>query len=164
MGALVAGELVRAQAARIRSLTLIAPAGLGEYINREFVDRFVTASSRREIRGVLEMLFADPAFVTRELVEDVLRYKRTAGVSEALATVRDCLFRDGTQQESIVELISDLDVPVTLIWGAEDRVLPATQRVAAPASSRIELLAGIGHSPHVEAAAEVNRILTEVLA
>jgi hypothetical protein len=43
---------------RVASRTLVAPAGLGEDINPDDIDGFVAAERRRELRGVLELLFA----------------------------------------------------------------------------------------------------------
>ena len=164
MGALVAAEIARRHQAAVRSLTLIAPAGFGSDINQDFVDGLVNASSRREVRAVLQMLFANPNLVTRELVEEVLRYKREQGVREALGVLRDRMFPEGKQHQSIVDLVGAMDVPVIVLWGAQDRVLPAEQRHAVPDSARVETLDGVGHSPHLEAAGEVNRVFLEALS
>ena len=40
--------------------------------------------SRRELKPVVERLFADPSLVSRTLLDDLLRYKRLDGVSELL--------------------------------------------------------------------------------
>jgi pyruvate dehydrogenase E2 component (dihydrolipoamide acetyltransferase) len=47
MGGLVAGAFAQAEPRRVRSLTLIDPAGLGEEIDAEYVEGFVAATSRR---------------------------------------------------------------------------------------------------------------------
>ena len=46
---------------------------------------------------MLELLFADPGLVTRQLVDDVLRYKRLDGVDDALGTLASSLFPGGRQ-------------------------------------------------------------------
>src|SRR5262249_12465576 len=45
LGGLVAAQFAAAEPDRVRSLALIAPAGLGEEIDREYVDGFVAATS-----------------------------------------------------------------------------------------------------------------------
>lgn len=58
-------------------------------------------------------------------------------------------------------------LPVLLIWGENDRVLPVTHghdAHRALASSRLEVLPGVGHLPHREAAAEVADIIDGFLA
>jgi pyruvate dehydrogenase E2 component (dihydrolipoamide acetyltransferase) len=130
------------------SLTLIAPAGVGQAINRDFIDGFIAAESRRELKPVLQLLFADESLVTRSLVDDVLKYKRIDGVTDALTTIAGAAF--GSQVE-----LTDLDVPLLVIWGAEDRIIPA------PGDAQV--IEGAGHSPHMEAAGEVNRLLERFL-
>jgi pyruvate dehydrogenase E2 component (dihydrolipoamide acetyltransferase) len=157
MGGLVAGELAAAAPDRVLSLTLIAPAGLGDEVNASYIDGFVAASSRKELKPVLQMLFADPSLVTRSMVDDVLKYKRLDGVQTALTELRDQLFAGGSQARSL-----DLDAyagPLLVIWGAEDAIIPAAHADHAPSRADVHVLDGVGHSPHMEAAGEVNRLV-----
>jgi pyruvate dehydrogenase E2 component (dihydrolipoamide acetyltransferase) len=143
LGGLVAAQL--AERGRAASLTLVAPAGFGQPVNQEYLDGFISAESRRELKPVLQMLFADESLVTRSLVDDVLKYKRIDGVTEALTTLRGAAFADAPE----------VDVPVLTIWGAEDRIIPP--------GADAELIEGAGHSPHMEAAGEVNRLIDRFL-
>lgn len=163
LGGLVAARTAIEHPSLARSLTLIAPAGLGEEINGEFLDRFVAASSRRELRGALELLFADPGQVSRQLIDEVLAYKRIDGVSVALSALADELQRDGRQHESVTAELDSLATPLLVIWGAEDRIIPAEQIRAAPARAKTHVLQGVGHSPHLEAPTEVRGLLEEFL-
>ena len=47
-----------------------------------------------------------------------------------------------------------LTMPVLLLWGAEERVLPSSGlaffREHLPAHARVEVVAGVGHSPQVD--------------
>ncbi|MCB1946834.1 MAG: acetoin dehydrogenase dihydrolipoyllysine-residue acetyltransferase subunit, partial [Thauera sp.] len=85
MGAAIAAQLARDQPGRIASLALAAPAGLGEAIDAGYIEGFVAAASRRELKPVVERLFADPSLVGRQLLDDLLKYKRLDGVGELLA-------------------------------------------------------------------------------
>jgi pyruvate dehydrogenase E2 component (dihydrolipoamide acetyltransferase) len=76
----------------VRSLTLIGSGGLSDEIDAEYVDGFVPAISRRELKPVLQRLFADPDQVSRQMVDEVLRYKRRDGVQDALRALADSLF------------------------------------------------------------------------
>ena len=143
LGGLVAAQV--AERGRAASLTLVAPAGFGQPVNQEFLEGFISAESRRELKPVLQLLFADESLVTRSLVDDVLKYKRIDGVTEALTTLRGAAFADAPE----------VDVPVLTIWGAEDRIIPP--------GADAELIGGAGHSPHMEAAGEVNRLIDRFL-
>ena len=148
MGGLVAGVVALRSPERVRSLTLIDSAGLGEEVDPDYLDGFVDAESRRELKPVLEMLFADTSQVTRRLVDDVLKYKRIDGVTESLRTLRD-----GVLAGEHIDL-DELDAPVLVIWGAKDRI------IAQPAGE-LRVIESSGHSPHLESAAEVNELIRE---
>jgi pyruvate dehydrogenase E2 component (dihydrolipoamide acetyltransferase) len=164
LGALVAAELALADPDRVLSLALVAPAGLGEEIDREYVEGFVAASGRRDLKPVLQRLFADPDLVNRQMVDDVLKYKRLDGVQEALTTLAGRLFPDGRQARVLAGELGDGSVPVLVIWGEDDAIIPAAHAEAAPGRAETRVLPGVGHSPHMEAAGEVNRLLEGFLA
>jgi pyruvate dehydrogenase E2 component (dihydrolipoamide acetyltransferase) len=162
MGGLVAGQFASEAPERVLSLTLIATAGLGPEIDSAYVDGFVGATGRKDLKPVLQRLFADPSLVNRSMVDDVLKYKRLDGVQDTLETLRDRLFAEGRQTVSL-----DLDAypgPVKVIWGADDAIIPAAHADAAPSRADVHVLEGVGHSPHMESAGEVNRLLEGFLA
>ncbi|MEA2321367.1 MAG: hypothetical protein QOD81_1217 [Solirubrobacteraceae bacterium] len=164
MGGLVAAQLALADPDRVLSLALIAPAGLGEEIDREYVEGFVSATGRRDLKPVLQRLFADPGLVNRTMVDDVLKYKRLDGVQEALRTLADRLFPDGRQARTLASDLEAADVPVLVIWGERDAIVPAAHAEAAPGRAETRVLPDVGHSPHMEAAGDVNRLLEGFVA
>ena len=143
---------------------LIAPVGFGSEINAGYIDGFIAARTRRELKPVLQLLFADSDLVTRQLVDEVLRYKRLDGVEDALRLLQEGLFADGRQQRVIAAELDRLEIPILVIWGARDQVIPSGQAEEAPEGARVEILPEAGHSPHMEAAGEVNRLLEGFLA
>jgi pyruvate dehydrogenase E2 component (dihydrolipoamide acetyltransferase) len=161
MGGLVAGALAAESPERVRSLTLIGTVGLGEEIDREYVEGFVAAVSRRDLKPVLQRLFADPGQVSRQMVDEVLRYKRLDGVQGALRAIADSLFADGRQRERLD--LDGLDVPLLVLWGEHDQVIPAAHAEAAPARADVHVLDGAGHSPHMESASRVNDLVARFL-
>ena len=112
LGGAVCAQLAIDDAARARSLVLIAPAGFGDEINGEYLAGFVAARSRRELMPVLGLLFADPALVTRQMAEEVLRYKRLDGVDTALGAISAAVFPDGTQAIDLASGLTDSAVPL----------------------------------------------------
>jgi pyruvate dehydrogenase E2 component (dihydrolipoamide acetyltransferase) len=163
LGGLVAILLAAARPEQVASLTLVAPAGLGEEINGDFLDAFAAATSRRELKAAMASLFADQGQVTRKLVEETLRYKRLEGVPEALGTLRDGLAEGGRQRAQVADLLASLTMPVLVIWGSDDEVIPAAQAAAGPSAARVEILGGVGHSPQVEAPDRLGALLAEHL-
>jgi len=161
MGGAVAGSLAIAHPGRIESLALIASAGLGEEINGDYIEGFIAANRRKEMKNALTLLFADPELVNRQLVNDVIKFKRLDGVDEALRTMADKLFPDGKQAD--VPDLSNVEVPMLVVWGREDQILPVSHSENVPGHARVEVLDNSGHMPQMESAGAVNRIIGEFL-
>jgi pyruvate dehydrogenase E2 component (dihydrolipoamide acetyltransferase) len=157
MGGAVAGSFALAHRERVASLVLIASAGLGEEINEDYIEGFIAANRRREMKRVLGLLFADPDLVTRRLVNDELRFKRMDGVDEALRAVADKMFPDGSQAEG--PDLSGLETPVLVIWGQDDQIIPASHTENLSDGARIEILEDTGHMPQMESAGRTNRLI-----
>ena len=159
LGGAIAAELAGTAPDRVRSLSLIASVGLGREFLPGFLDGFVAARRRRQIKPVLDALFADPALVTRRLVNDVLQYKRLDGVEQALGAIARNLVSDGQQTVSIRECLATYPGPTLLIWGAADRIVPATHAGGLPDRMHVEVIDAVGHMPMMEASMRVNQVL-----
>jgi pyruvate dehydrogenase E2 component (dihydrolipoamide acetyltransferase) len=148
---------------RVASLTLIASAGLGAEINTAFIGGFVRATRRREMADVLNLLVRDPALVSRTMVEDVLRYKRLDGVSAALARIAEAWFAGGRQSLDLAQRIATLVMPVQVIWGREDRIIPVAHAEVLASRLPVHILDEAGHLPHMEKASEVTRLVSRFI-
>lgn len=162
LGGAVALRMAEAEPGRVRSLTLIAPAGLGPGIDAGYLEGFLAAERRKAMKEVLQHLFADPSVVSGEMVEDTLRMKRMDGAMEALHRIAAGLVRDGRQAEDLRPILDRLDVPTLVIWGEADAIIPAAQAEGLRVS--VQIVAGAGHMPQMERAAEVNRLIAAHLA
>lgn len=163
LGGAVAVYTALHHAGHVASLTLIAPAGLGDEIDGAFIDGFIKANRRKQLQEVLGKLFADPALVSRDMADGVLKFKRLDGATEALTAVANANFGAGRQVLAIKGRLGEIGVPVQVIWGAEDRILPAHQAEAVPANVAVHVLPGVGHMPHLEKPAEVNRLIAALV-
>ena len=159
MGGAIAALVALRHPERAASLTLVAAAGLGLEIDGTFIDGFIRAGRRREAIEVLTRLVYDPALVSRVMVEEVLRYKRLDGVTGALTTIAQAWFADGRQKLDLRERIAALASPVQVIWGREDRIIPAAHGEALAGRFPVRVLDQAGHLPHLEKAGEVGRLL-----
>jgi pyruvate dehydrogenase E2 component (dihydrolipoamide acetyltransferase) len=159
LGGAVAALVALARPEGAASLSLIASAGLGPEINGTFIDGFVRATRRRKAAEVLALLVHDPALVSRKMVEDVLRYKRLDGVAAALSAIAASWFGGGRQRLARADRIVALPIPVQIIWGREDRIIPVAQAEALRSRLPVHILTGAGHLPHMEKAAEASRLV-----
>ena len=121
---------------RVAALTLIAPAGLRRRRSPAISSRASSPRRRaRKLRPVLEMLAANPELVTADMVEDVLKFKRLDGAIGGAAKHRRREFRRRQAARSRCATGSaSSTMPVQVVWGEADRVLPAKprRRPAAP--------------------------------
>jgi pyruvate dehydrogenase E2 component (dihydrolipoamide acetyltransferase) len=159
MGGAIAALVALRRPERVASLSLIAPAGLGPEVDSSFIDAFIGAGRRREAAEALSRLVHDPALVSRTMVEDVLRYKRLDGVQAALEAIARAWFVGGRQQLDLTTQILQLSVPVQVIWGRDDHILPAVQAGALASRLPVHILEATGHLPQLEQPAEVGRLL-----
>jgi pyruvate dehydrogenase E2 component (dihydrolipoamide acetyltransferase) len=164
LGGGVALYLALESPARVASATLISPIGLGPEINAGYIDRFIEAGKRKEMKAVLQQLFADPELVSRDMVMEVLKAKRIDGAIASMKTIAGAVFAGGSQALQLSGRMAELAAPVQVIWGAEDRIVPVAHAETVPAGITVHRVEGAGHMAHMEGASEVNRLIEDLIA
>jgi len=164
LGGAIALDLALNHGERVASVTAVCSAGLGPEINMAYIDGFMQAKRRKQLQPVLEMLVADPEMVSREMIEDVLKFKRLDGAEAALNRIVDGTFAGGRQALQLTGRLGEIGVPVQVIWGRQDRIIPVGHAEGLPASIRVHVLDGAGHMVHLEKAAEVNDLIKGFVA
>lgn len=159
LGGAVVVALAAAAPHRVRSLALLASAGLGAEINAEYIDGFVSATNRNTLKPHVARLFADPSLVTRRLIDDLLKYKRLEGVDACLRLLSEKNFPGGRQGTVLRDELARLHIPVLVAWGNDDQIIPPRHASGLPSPVQVELIPGKGHMIMMEAAGEVNRLL-----
>lgn len=84
-----------------------------------------------------------------------------------LRTLRSVVDYRGQAVSALNRLHMTAQLPVMLVWGDEDRIIPVAHGHAAHQAlpgSRLEILPGIGHFPHVEAPDQVTALLADFIA
>ncbi|MGI9433992.1 MAG: acetoin dehydrogenase dihydrolipoyllysine-residue acetyltransferase subunit [Geminicoccaceae bacterium] len=148
---------------RVASATLIAPAGLGDEINMDYINGFIEQKRAKKLRAVLELLVADPNAITTEMIDEVIKFKRVDGVGQALEKLRDGLMPGGRQAMLLKDRLSSLAAPIRVIWGKEDKILPANHADGLPDNVEVVLYDQTGHMPHMERATEVNALIAAAI-
>jgi pyruvate dehydrogenase E2 component (dihydrolipoamide acetyltransferase) len=156
MGAGVALALAAKAPARVSSLALLCGFGLGGTLNRDYIAAFLEAERRKEMKAAAEMLFADTELVTKDLVENLLNFKRIDGVQSALETLAANALSDASAA-GVQAGLGGLTVPRLAIWGASDQVV--SQPASPPPGFDQVVIDAAGHMPHMEAAPLVNERL-----
>jgi pyruvate dehydrogenase E2 component (dihydrolipoamide acetyltransferase) len=162
LGAAVAARMAIDHTGLARSLILIAPAGFSTTgVSEEFLTGVIEAQRAKDLKPYMEMLLADPAMVTKDMVDDVLKFKRTDGVEEALSAIRDRLVAG----EDAAALRRDLAaIPLAVVIASKaDRIVGAPDESALPPGFAVVWIDGAGHMPHLEKASEVNALLVKAI-
>jgi pimeloyl-ACP methyl ester carboxylesterase len=77
------------------------------------------------------------------------------GADEAVKAIAATAFSRSGQQVEFLDRLNQLEVPVMIVWGELDRVVPARQAMAAAIAlptAWLEIFEGVGHVPQIEAA------------
>lgn len=161
-GGAVAARLAARGAVDARGLCLFAPAGLGPQIDQAFIRGFVRARSEVSLRPWLEHLVHDPATISTAFVKAVAAQRQDQDLTAAMTDFADHFFPDGTQVVSVKSDLARLRIPVRVIFGKQDRVLPFATTRDLPPGVGLHALANCGHLPHLEQPELSLRLLTEL--
>lgn len=159
LGGAVALTLALSRPELVAGVSLIAPAALGPEINGGFIDGFIAANRRKTLIPILGDLVANRDLIGNDMAEAILRFKRLDGAEAALRQIANACFPQGRQSIALANALDRIGVPLTAIWGEADRIIPARHIERMPASGVRRLVPGVGHLPHMEAAAAVREEL-----
>jgi len=142
----------------LRALVLYGAPGIGPY--RLPLGLLVTAirfdlrPSERNNARFADWAFLDPARTRRrdpEWYDAFMAYGRSRGAVPRVKRTMRQLIKAGSRQISDVGL-RGIDVPVALLWGRRDRMVPL--RIGELASSKfgwpLHVVGDAGHVPHIE--------------
>jgi pyruvate dehydrogenase E2 component (dihydrolipoamide acetyltransferase) len=163
LGGAAALALTRFGRLAVRSVTLLAPGGLGPEINAGFIAGLARATTAQALERWLAVMVGDPSALPGGYAQAALRQIEKTGNREALAAMAESLFADGTQGFDLATALAELDVPARIIWGKLDRIVPVAHAARAPGFVAVHLLDGIGHVPQIEAPALTARLISETV-
>lgn len=160
LGGLVATKAAVQVPEMFRSLSLLAPAGIGQAINGAFLDAFASADSRRNARAALEMLVDERDSISLAMTNDIIRARRVEGAKKALQAIRLALADGDTQHIDLRSDLAALKMPVQVILGANDRIVTGIETGGLPNAT---IVADAGHLLHMEKAGEVQKKIENFL-
>jgi pyruvate dehydrogenase E2 component (dihydrolipoamide acetyltransferase) len=162
MGAAACLVIADREPARVRSLALAGPAGLGQKINADVIRGLIVANDRDALAPLLQMLFADPSHVTDQMLERLVAHKRRAGAAEALAKIASSRYAGTPSGRQLRDVMGT--VPTLMVWGVDDRMIPAPAPgdIVRP-DVLIRVLPQAGHMVQLEAAEAFNELVTDFL-
>jgi len=161
MGAKIALGFAVSHGARVKSLSLVSPAGLGGEFHHDTLDAFLERHDAEalahhllgpkgqslgpSLAASLSNAAADPA--RNEALKALLGNARAYGLA---------LSPEGFDWGRVT-------CPIQIMWGDHDRLIPMPETCRLPRSAPVRVIDGAGHLPHMEAPAAVIAHLKEFL-
>lgn len=164
LGGAIAMNLAVRHPARVSALILVNSAGFGSDVNIALrgmtirgLGEALTTPRLSTARTTLRAVFADPSLVTEQRVAHAYRLaQRRAHRRTMLEIVRELGTSRGIRpewREKLLSALAALDLPMLIIWGDRDQILPFEHlRAAADAfpAARTHIFEKTGHMPQVE--------------
>ncbi len=161
MGGATALAMVAKVSYRLRSLTLLAPAGLGADIHGGFIEGLCRANSEASLKPWLAELFHDESLLTNSFVATAFKQLESPQKREGLRALAQALMPDGTQASSKRSELNGLNIPTKVIWGADDKIIPVKHAQGLPGRVALHVLKNVGHLSYIEASDLVATLLAE---
>ena len=154
LGGAFAVKLAAEHPELVQALGLVSPAGadVGHELFREVLEA-MDVRTAEQCRTLTRRLFHRPPWVMMVFADLMRSVYSTPAVKELSA---DALI---TREYLTPEVLGKLSMPVLLIWGASEKLLPyqslAFFRSHLPPHSRVREVEGFGHIPQVERPGEL---------
>lgn len=164
LGGSIAMLMALDQPQRVRSLALIAPAGLGHAIDHDFLSRYPELAGKEEAEALLQKLVSKPLLINRFTIARVLEQLARPGARAALRAIARGVAAHEDQLEEAATRIAGTAIPRLVIFGGADAINPPDPAALAAFGGRQLVIDAAGHLPHVEAARQVNDELAGFIA
>ncbi|MBC2837597.1 acetoin dehydrogenase dihydrolipoyllysine-residue acetyltransferase subunit [Paragemmobacter straminiformis] len=135
---------------QIKTLSLIAPAGLGPEIDGAALNGIARASTADSLAPWLKRLTARPEGISHDFAKAAMLSRLDPALRSAQQELAESLFPDGVQAFDLTAALSRVTAPTLMVWGRDDHILPWKQALAAPGEVALHLMRGVGHVPHME--------------
>ncbi|MCR6658886.1 MAG: alpha/beta fold hydrolase [Asticcacaulis sp.] len=161
MGAKIALGFAVSHASRVKSLSLISPAGLGGEFHHETLDAFLEGHDAEVL--ALQLLGPKGQSLGASLTASLSNAAADPARSDALKALLGNAKTYGLALSPEGFDWSRVACPVQVLWGDHDRLIPMPEAHRLPKSAPLHLIEGAGHLPHMEAPAAVIAHLKEFL-
>lgn len=142
----------------VKALVLTGSSGLYE---NAFGGSFPKRENYEFIKEKVQFTFYDPETATKELVDEVYEI-----VNNRHKVIRILAMAKSAIRHNMAEDLSKIKIPVSLIWGKNDKITPpevATEFKSLLLDSELNWIDLCGHAPMMERPKEFNEFLSRFL-
>ncbi len=147
----------------INTLTLISPIGLGKEIDSAYIENFINAESRRDLKKEIEKLYYNSDIITRDMLNEVLKFLRIDNVQTTLSKIQNEIIINGEQKNNLIDEINSIKVPICVVWGKEDQIIPSNHHQVLNDKIKIIIEKDCGHMAHIEKPSLVNDAINSII-
>ena len=164
MGGAAASLIALMQPPLVASLTLLSPGGFGPEADQVALRRHASAREADAIEEALEPFFKAGSPHRKQLALEQAKQRMAPGATDALQGIVETFF-DGERQKMLpLGALAGLKIPIGVLWGSADRILPATQARALGDAAAIRVALGAGHMLPHDAPDETAQLIRETMA
>lgn len=145
MGGAIATLMALADPEKVASLTLLAPGGFGPEINGPLLRRYAAAADKEEIDACLTAMSGPRSVPPRHVVDTLFRMRGRPGQVQSLVDAAAAMTKGDRQGVIPREQLDALGMPVMMVWGTDDPVLPVDQAEGLPAHFHLHHVLEAGH-------------------
>lgn len=148
----------------VERMVLLAPGGFGPAMNVAALRRYADANNAAELAAAAPAFFAPGAKIPDGFVAALARARREEARQRSHPAIVEAISQGEGQGTLPLAALAAAPFPISLVWGLDDAILPASQALDAPPEFARHLLPGVGHMPHLEAPATVLGIVARTIA
>ena len=174
-GGLIAGLFALEHPTVVEKLVLVDSAGLGRKvswllraISVPILGDMVYRPKLNSMIGLSKRLFYQPPAILEELLPEMDRIKLLPGASMAtVRSIRSSINLRGLRRKwQILSRLKQSEVPLMVIWGADDFIIPVSHAEAARRElpqCDVQVLPEFGHWPQMEKPSVFNPLVSDFL-
>ncbi|WP_298963713.1 alpha/beta fold hydrolase [uncultured Roseibium sp.] len=161
MGGAVAALVALRNPELVASMTLLAPGGFGPEINHRLLRRYATATDASEMEVLLEQFFGWEFKLPKFLASTAAESRARPGAVATLEAIADEIIDGRVQRTLPRDDLAALKMPIKVLWGTQDRVLPTRQAHKLPGIVATHIFERVGHMVHLEIPKDVTRLILQ---
>ena len=154
LGGALAISIAAKASDRLASLTLMAPFGIGTYIDQSFLDGMVSVRTVDALEREIRKTTVRPLSYSKPALAAILQSLPT----DSLRAISQMMARNGVQQLFLVPELEKMKLPVRVLFGRQDRILRWQEALNLPGKIALHLF-DTGHMLHWEEPSAVLPVL-----